>query len=103
MKIDRSCKTCEFCFRDRKNGGFVCAGERYDEPIATTNEDQPCWSIGLAYWQKLIDRLKPEDKEVLTEFPFISPSAERKAFRAAGVDNADDYLFHCIEQLPEEE
>lgn len=101
MKIDRSCKTCEFC-----NHESVCirtGNDRYNESIDTTDKEQSCWSIGLAYQENLIDKLKPADKEVLTEFPFISPSAERKAFRAAGVDNADDYLFHCIEQLPEEE
>lgn len=55
MKIDRSCATCE-----SKNSGGICFDMHYGKPIISTTVDQPCWSIGLNYFNTILNAL-PED------------------------------------------
>ena len=99
MKVNKNCKTCEFCFPAPLGDRFVCAGEHYGESIDETDKARDCWSISLSYWQQLVDMLGPNEKGVLVDCPF--PSMRNRAFKAAGAKNGDEYLFYCVEQLPE--
>ena len=96
MKIDKSCKTCEFCFPSSVGEGFICANARHGEPIDETDKEQNCWSIGLKYWQDLVDLLTDEEHGIIIDCPFHS--VQQKAFKAAGVKDETEYLFYCIQQ-----
>ncbi len=95
MKINKSCRTCEFCHPNSCGAGFVCTSVNYGEPIDKSDQDQPCWEIGFRYWCELIDMLSPEQRHVF-EAPY--PSMQKKEFQRVGVKTELEYLLFCIEQ-----
>lgn len=97
MKIDRSCRTCKFCFPKTDGNGYICASVNYGETLNLSDiKQQSCWEIGLNYWSQLIELLSDEQRNIFY-CPF--PSVQKKEFKRLGVDNETDYLYYCIEHI----
>lgn len=56
MKLDKSCKTCEF------SNGVVCMDIFYGEEIVDFNIQRDCWNISMTYFSELLNMLSDEDK-----------------------------------------
>ena len=97
MKINRSCRTCEWCFFDNEAGKWICAGAFYGKKLSNRDvQKEECWEIGPDYWEEIFALLTPE-QQGLFNCPF--PSTTKKEFARCGVKNEEEYLFYCIEHL----
>lgn len=63
MKIERTCKTCEYNFQGDKKNQRICANEHYGETITDFKTERECWTIGLDYFMELRNLLSQEEKK----------------------------------------
>lgn len=98
MKIDKTCKTCEYNFIS--NGKNICASVNYGEEIKDFEKERDCWSIGLEYYIELIENLNEKNRyifECLTN-DFILKKDRKKLYEELEANNETEVLLKMIER-----
>lgn len=97
MKIDRSCKTCEYCIID-DNGVYNCTSISSNKKVLSDFEkEKPCWTISIDHWCSLVSKLPYNLREIYVNE--VGGRAEQALFQEFNANNSTDLLIKMVERV----
>lgn len=93
MKIDKTCKTCEFCFHEGTKK--ICASAYYGEEIKDFKTQKECWEISFPYFCELREKLEQVERDIMDDL--VTQKCKNELYQKLNVSNDTEFMLKVLE------